>query len=191
MNYPIDLNLTPGGVPQIVKVSQYDKTLPVIKAKLWDGTTTYSIPGGADIHVSGTKPDKTGFDYVCTYDGAVVNIPITQQMSVIAGRVPCEVIIYLSGGRKGSANFFLDVEPAALSDDTNISDTEIPGLVELAEAQVKDAEAWANGTRDGVPTTADDPTYHKDAHYWALQAAGYSAVPFTVVDGKVCVTYTE
>ena len=30
-----------------------------------------------------------------------------------------------------------------------------------------DSEAWANGTRGGVPVPSTDPTYHKNARYWA------------------------
>ena len=46
----------------------------------------------------------------------------------------------------------------------------------LAEAQqalddfdvdVSDAEAWANGTRNGVPVSSSDPAYHNNAKYWA------------------------
>ena len=191
MNYLIDLDITPGGVPAIVKLSQYDKTIPQIHAILWNGSTTYTPPGGASASIQGTKPDKHGFAYDCTIEGNVVIIPVTAQMTAIAGRVPCEVVILSGGGRKGSANFFLDVEPAALGSDVDVSETEIPAIVELAEDQVKEAEAWARGTKGGVSVPSTDETYENNAKYYAEMAAGYSDLPLTVVSGKLQITYQE
>ena len=45
-----------------------------------------------------------------------------------------------------------------------------------AEGYVKDAEAWAAGTRDGNPVTSSDEAYHNNAKYYAdlsSQKAGY------------------
>ena len=35
------------------------------------------------------------------------------------------------------------------------------------DQDVSDAEAWANGTRNGVPVESSDPAYHNNAKYWA------------------------
>lgn len=35
---------------------------------------------------------------------------------------------------------------------------------------VSDAEAWAVGTRNGIPVDSSDPTYHNNAKYYAEQA---------------------
>lgn len=34
------------------------------------------------------------------------------------------------------------------------------------DQDVSDAEAWAVGTRNGVPVSSSDPTYHNNAKYW-------------------------
>lgn len=39
-----------------------------------------------------------------------------------------------------------------------------------AESDEEDAEAYAIGTRDGVPVTSGDPAYHNNAKYWSQQA---------------------
>lgn len=39
-----------------------------------------------------------------------------------------------------------------------------------AQSSEEDAEAWANGTRNGVPVESDDPAYHNNAKYWKDQA---------------------
>lgn len=194
-----NLNLNPGGaVPPKVHLSQYDNILPIIEITLYDGTTAYTIPSGATVYVAGTKADDTGFEYACSFSGSVVTVVVTEQMTAYAGIVPCELIIYVGDERKGTANFQLAVEPAALSDDTVISETDIPiiqqlptilaDVTEAGETAVnnintaktealdemedlkEDAEAWAVGTRGGedVPTT--DETYQNNAKYYAEQA---------------------
>ena len=179
MVYSLDLNMTPGGVSQIVKLSQYDKTIPQIEAVLWDKTQGYEIPTDAVVYVVGTKPDKTGFEYSCSFTGSTVTINVTEQMTAVAGRVKCEVVI-MKDGRKGSANFFLDVEPCALDEDVTPSETDIPIIEQLPEilAEVEAAkalaESWAKGTRSGVPVTSGDPTYNNSAKYWAEKSEEYA-----------------
>lgn len=187
MVYSLDLDITPGGVPQIVKLSQYDKTIPEIQAVLWNGPSGYTIPTGATVWVAGTKPDKTGFEYQCTYSGSTVTIDITEQMTAVAGRVPVEVIVETATGRKGSANFFLDVEPAALADDTVISDTDIPIIQQIPEilAECEDyadlAHKWATFGND-----SETPSSTNNALYWAQKSQEYavgalhwkSSIPF-------------
>ena len=179
MNYAIDLDVTHGGIPKIVKLSQYDKTIPNIVVTLWNGSTGFLMPANATCYVAGTKPDKTGFQYEVSNTNNVVTIPVTEQMTACAGRVPTEVFVQTSDGRKGSANFFLDVEPAALSEDTIISETDIPVIEELAELvdtfDEKIAEAgqmaelshkWATYGSD-----SETPSATNNAKYWANQAA--------------------
>lgn len=175
MVYSLDLDITPGGVPQIVKLSQYDKTIPEIQAVLWNGPSGYTIPTGATVWVAGTKPDKTGFEYQCTYSGSTVTIDITEQMTAVAGRVPVEVIVETATGRKGSANFLLDVEPAALADDTIISDTDIPIIQQIPEilADCEDyadlAHKWATYGND-----SETPSSTNNALYWAQKSQEYA-----------------
>lgn len=175
MVYSLDLDITPGGVPQIVKLSQYDKTIPQIQTVLWNGPSGYTIPTGATVWVAGTKPDKTGFEYQCTYTGSTVTIDITEQMTAVAGRVPVEVIVETATGRKGSANFFLDVEPAALADDTIISDTDIPIIQQIPEtlAECEDyadlAHKWATYGND-----SETPSSTNNALYWAQKSQEYA-----------------
>lgn len=175
MVYSLDLDITPSGVPQIVNLSQYDKTIPEIQAVLWNGPSGYTIPTGATVWVAGTKPDKAGFEYQCTYSGSTVTIDITEQMTAVAGRVPVEVIVETATGRKGSANFVLDVEPAALADDTIISDTDIPIIQQIPEilADCEDyadlAHKWATFGND-----SETPSSTNNALYWAQKSQEYA-----------------
>ena len=187
MVYSFDLDMTPGGVPQIVRLSRYDKKIPKLEFTLWNGASGYTIPTGATVFITGSKPDKTGFEYECTYTGSVVSVEVTEQMTAVAGRVVCELTVATSNGKKGSANFFLDVEPSALSDDTVISETDIPIIQHIPEivAECEDyaetAHKWATFGND-----SEEPSSTNNALYWAQKSQEYavgalhwkSSIPF-------------
>lgn len=211
-----NLNLVPGGVPQIINVSQYDKG-QTLTFNLYNQGSPFTIPTGAEVSIRGTKPDNHGFAYSCTFSGSTVSATLQQQMTAVAGDVVTEISITKNGNLLATANFILRVEKAALGDDTVISDTEIPEIIALATQQVEDAEAWANGTRNGVPVGPSDPAYHNNSFFWSQQPKAASEITYdntqsglpstnvqgavddlkqtlsdlglTVVDGKLCAVY--
>ena len=151
------LDVSPGGIPPIIHLSQYDKLTRTIVFNLIDDTGTYAIPSGAIATVRGTKPDKTGFEYEGIISGNTVTVNVQDQMTVCAGRIPCEIRISgFDGSVLGTANFLLDIEPAALLDNTTISETELP-LIERATEAV-------------APTLAAA----KEAKTYASEASGYA-----------------
>lgn len=179
-----DLDLIPNGVAPIIHASQYDKGQTWYFNIFADGIP-YSIPAGSGVTIQGTKPDHTGFQYSCSFSGSQITATEMQQMTVLPGDVPTEIRITKDNDIIGSINFKIRVEPAALADDTEISETDL-ALIEQAEemlAQVpqimnrmtdlkEDAEAWAVGTRDGVPVPSSDETYQNNSKYWAGQYIG-------------------
>lgn len=52
----------------------------------------------------------------------------------------------------------------------------------LAEDSAEDSEAWANGTRNGVPVPSTDPAYHNNSKYWSEQSNPTSLVGLTDTD---------
>ena len=52
----------------------------------------------------------------------------------------------------------------------------------LAEDSAEDSEAWANGTRNGVPVSSTDPAYHNNSKYWSEQSNPTSLVGLTDTD---------
>lgn len=128
------LNLIPGAVLPVVNVNQYDKAVNALEFEVYDGAQPYVISDEIGITVLGTKPDKNGFSYNAMKNGenrVIANLE--QQMTVIAGDVMCELRFQTEGRDfiHGTLNFILRVEPSALSQDTPISETEIP-LIEQA-----------------------------------------------------------
>lgn len=182
----INLNLLPGGVLPRFNVSQYDKGSRALQFNLFSGSLPFEVPEGSTVTIQGTKKDMTGFQYPCTYQGSLVVSDLYDQMTVLAGEVTTELVITDTNlNILGTCNFIIDVEQAALSKDIPISETELPILQEAIQAaaeakasaqksedDAEDAEAWANGTRGGVPVGPSDPTYQKNAKYYADNFVG-------------------
>ena len=162
----INLNLIPGGVLPRINVSQYDKGSRTLQFVLFNGPVLYSIESGTEITIQGSKPDNTAFQYSCTWSGSTASMDIEQQMTAVAGDVICELVISNNGEILGTCNFILNVESAAVSDDTVISETDIPLIERAVEAAVEaaqsatDAAASAQAAAQsaasiGIATTSD------------------------------------
>ena len=153
-----NLNLIPGKVPVAVHVKQYDTGLREITFNLYYGDTAYSVPYNSTITVSGTKPDGNGFSYSVTFSGSAVTVPMQEQMTVLAGEFPCQLTIANSGEIIGTASFLLCVEPAALSSDTPVSDTDLAMFQQLANQTQTEAAGVANATAQISANTQDIAT---------------------------------
>lgn len=175
-----NLNLIPGSVLPVVNVSQYDKGRQ-FQLLVSEGEYAYDLTGKT-VTIRGTKPDMHGFDYgttdgVLTVAGNVVNVFTTTQMTAVAGQVMAELRIASGSTILGTINFIINVEASALSDDTIISDTEIPVIERDFEAALAEAEAdalvaegYAKGTQDGVPVGSGSPYYHDNAKHYKEEA---------------------
>lgn len=166
----INLNLIPSGIPQHIRVSQYDVGSRTLTFVLYNGTQKFTT-AGVSAQIRGTKPDKHGFEYSATYNNGVVTCDIEQQMTIVAGEVECELILTLNSQVLGTANFILDVEKAALGNDTDISETEIPDIIDLAESHALVAEGYALGKQNGTDVGSSSPYYHNNSKYYKEQAA--------------------
>lgn len=172
ISYGLDLNLVPGGVLPRLDLSQYNKG-QVVSVALWDGDTAYSMASGATATVQGTKPDGTGFQYSCTVVNNQPQFTVTEQMTAVAGEVNTEITIMEGDTKVSTINFILDVEKAALSDNTVISETDIPIIQQLPEiqAEIEAAKTLAEMWAAGPNPPADTPSATNNAYYWAMQAA--------------------
>ena len=146
-----DLNLIPGNVPQVIKINQYDKGIPLTFI-IYQGDKKFSIPSGAIVALSGTKPDGLGFHYACTFSGSTASVTIGDQVAVLSGNVRAELTITSGDSvRLGTANFAFCVEPAALKDDTAVSDSDFPEIIKAVNnigAAQKSADAAAKSAQD-------------------------------------------
>lgn len=146
----VNLNLIPGGVRPVINVSQYDEGRQ-FQLAIYDGSASYDLTGKTVV-ISGTKRDGHGFSYgstdtvhgvaVVATSGNVATITTPQQMTAAGGECEAELTITDSSSNiVHTLNFVLMVEHAALGDQTIVSDTEIPGIIDAANANANRAEA--------------------------------------------------
>ena len=167
----INLQYAPTAVNPVVHVSQNDIGRP-FKLKIYDGTTAYTMPSGTTARIDGIKPDRHGFSYsdCVSVSGNEVTVTTKQQMTIVAGEVDCEIRFAKGGTDIGTLNFKMLVEPSPINEDTDISETDLPEIIELGRQNMLNAEAWAKGTKDGVAVPSTAPQYHDNARYWNDQA---------------------
>ena len=138
-----NLNLIPDKVPVIVNCSQYEALSRTIEMVLFDGSVLYTIASGVTATVRGTKQDNTGFEYPCTISGSTVSFNIQDQMTIFAGRVPCEIRLIDSNGIIGTCNFLLNVEETPLDPGITISESDLPLLESAEQNAIRSEEAAA------------------------------------------------
>lgn len=167
----IDLQYAPIGVNPVIHVSQFDVGRQ-FKLKIYDGATAYSMPSGTTARIDGLKPDKTAFSYsdAVSVSGNTVTVTTKDQMTVLNGTVLCEIRFSDGVNDIGSLNFKLEVEKSPIDNDIPISDTEIPAIIDLARSHMLNAEAWAVGTKNGVPVESTEPQYENNAKYYSDNA---------------------
>jgi hypothetical protein len=167
----ITIDLIPGGLPPIIRISQYDKALRAFDVRLTMDGADYPVPPGCTAMLSGTKPDGKGFLYSLNYSDNTVNVSVTEQMSAVAGDVPCEVTLYQAdGGRIASGNFLLRVEKAALDAGTVVSDSDIPVFEMLVEKAASSA-AGARTAQGKAESAAEGAEQSKTAASASASAA--------------------
>ena len=184
----------PGGIIPSVNVSQNDIGR-VLQFELYDGLSAASITAGTTATIEGTKPDKHAFQYSATISGNVVTVNTVQQMVIVPGTVECTLTLTYSGQVIGTALFFMEVERSGLDMNADVSDTELPALMDLARANAERAENAAQDADDSAQDAEDAKdaadiaaaiakswaTYSTDAniygnntnnaHFWSDQAA--------------------
>lgn len=190
----IKLNIVPGGVIPTVNVSQNDIGR-VLQFELYDGLSVASITAGTTATIEGTKPDNHAFQYSATVSGNVVTVNTVQQMVIVPGTVECTLTLTYNSQVIGTALFFMEVERSGLDMNADVSDTELPALMDLARANAERAENAASDADDSAQDAEDAKdaadiaaaiakswaTYSTDANiygnntncarYWSDQAA--------------------
>lgn len=175
-----NVEITPGkGEPVVINVSQGDIGRE-ITLNLKDGSGWFDLTG-CTAKLAGIKPSGLGFTVDGVVSGHAVTITTVKLMTAEYGHIACELKITKTGITVGTANMILAVEKDPHPENTtdgNVDELipEITILVERIEAAVAKAEvlfeseAWARGTRDGVPVDEEDPTYHNNSKWYADQA---------------------
>lgn len=161
------LDMIPGDVPLVVKVSQYDVQSRIINFDLFQGDTPYVVNSGT-VSVRGGKPDGTAFEYSCSRStnisgGTRVSMTVEEQMTILNGNIPCELRISAGSQILGTANFILYVEKSPMNEEA-ISETELPLLMNVAE-EAKQSAANAQTYASNAATSAENALRTADEVY--------------------------
>ena len=134
-----ELDMVPGGIPLSIHLSQYDSDVQLV-FQLYASQGSLSIPDtGVTAQIRGTKLDGNGISAECTFEIVdsvpTVTVQMTKQMTAIAGKNTFELVLTATSGSSEyslpSANFYLEVERAALDYDTLESKSEIKEIQEI------------------------------------------------------------
>ena len=122
----IDLDLKDPSVTPNIYVTKLDSGLRAFEFHLYCGSEEYTIPSNVSITFQGTKPDKNGYVYGCSYSKNVVTVNCTEQMTAVEGESVCNLVL-LDTNNKRIATFlmYMFVLPTAVDTETIISDSEI------------------------------------------------------------------
>lgn len=167
-----NLQYAPIGVMPVVHVSQFDEGRQ-FKFKLYDGVMAYTMPPGTTAQIDGIKPDGRGFSFTdcISVSGNTATITTKKQMTIVSGAVKCEIRFVNGSNNIGTLNFLMIVEESPINENTDISETVLPAIFQLATEQMENAGAWANGTKNGVPVGSGEPQYHNNAKHYSEQSA--------------------
>ena len=147
------LNLIPSGVNPVVHLSQYDQEDDgALLFNIYDGNVLADLTG-CTATIEGTKPDGTFYMYPCTVYGTYLTSAVNFQMTSISGSYPAEVRINRGAENVGTINLTMMVEPAGVGR-VDVSDTEIPNLLDDIETSVDEAEYWAHVAEHAVTGVA-------------------------------------
>ena len=161
----VNLNIIPGTVMPVVNVSQYDEGRE-FGLTILNGTSAASL-SGATFKINGRKQDDKGFSYdqtervkgqlVISVSGNVVTIRTTRQMTAVKGDTITTLEIAFSTQDICTLNFILRCQENPLAD-VDISETDVPAIIDAAEHNAERAEAAADDAEESATAAATSAT---------------------------------
>ena len=132
VNYSFAVNVTPGSMPPIVHVSEYDIGRTYTVTINGENGSVFNIPTGTTATVEGTLNGVIGFTTDATISGSSVSFALTESMTAKSGKAWCKIKLTLNDEPIQTCAFILDVDRAGVEADTVIG---APGF----EEQITDA----------------------------------------------------
>ena len=166
------LNVSPNSFPLVIPIKQYSSDFS-LKFKLYSTEGDLDIEAGATTKIRGTKRDGNGFELTgtrigntCTFSGTKAQM---QQMTAAHGRCVFEIVIENNTRELITANFYLEVQRAAMDAETVTSEsiieefTDFQSKITAAQAQADRAEAAAESIDFGIDPTLSQSGQAADA----------------------------
>lgn len=181
ITYEYDLDVTPGGAPVCVNLSQYDEDFE-LKFRLYSREGYLEVKSGTTADIRGTKKDGKGYSATAVIDGNIVMVSGNVQMTAVSGKQIFELKLRAGGKVLNTANFLLYVERAALDQNTIVSDSvikELEGVSEMADRIIEDLRKTENNVRGLAENVSDDADNAATSAAAAARSASAAATSTT------------
>lgn len=154
VNRTFTLDITPGAIPQVVNVSEYDQNRQYT-VTLVDEGGVFEIPSGTTAKVEGTIKGSP-FSVDATVSSNTVTFTLSESMTAKAGDVWCKIKLVKDSKPIQSCAFILRVDKAGVEAGAVIG---APGF----EEQIQDAvDDWLDENGLLVATIVDGDTLYVD-----------------------------
>ena len=123
----VKINIIPGGYLPVFCARQYDHGIRVFEFEVYKNAERYIIPGNYTAHISGVKPDGTGFVYNATIEDNVIYADCAEQMTAVAGKYRCDLVLTYSENDEAhtiGTHFVMNITDSAGPDDSQISESD-------------------------------------------------------------------
>jgi len=195
------LNVSPNSFPLVIPIKQYSSDF-ALKFKLYSTEGDLDIEAGATTKIRGTKRDGNGFELTgtrigntCTFSGTKAQM---QQMTAAHGRCVFEIVVEKNTKELITANFYLEVQRAAMDAGTVTSESIIEEFEDFqskiaaaqaaataAQAQADRAEAAAESIDFGLdasPTQGSSNAVSSGGVYVLKEDLNRSLIPYNSTD---------
>ena len=152
INQKITLSFTSGGVPPVVKATQFDNNMRIVDVSMTANGVPFEVPAGYGVHVRLRKPDgKHVYNPALEVIGNRARIALTRQMLCFAGTA--NAILEVVGGADGkdvlgSAQWNIDIAPNPVPEEFVESTDEYKTVQELCAITSQYADAAAASAAD-------------------------------------------
>ena len=120
VNSAFTVNVTPGAMPPIVHVSEYDIGRTYTVTINGQNGSAFNIPAGTTATVEGTLNGVIGFTTDATISGSTVSFTLTESMTAKSGKAWCKIKLTLNDEPIQTCAFILAVDRAGVEADTVI-----------------------------------------------------------------------
>lgn len=129
------VDVTPGGVPLVIHVSQYDAGLRQFVFTPYDKGVAMAKIAGATVAVEATKPDGYAVQHPCTYNNdGTITYTLQEQLAACDGQVWSKLTWRDSNGNiLGAKAIVWAVDMAGIEDGAIVSDSDLPLIEQAAE----------------------------------------------------------
>lgn len=134
------LDITPGGVPLTIHISQYDVGLRQYIFQPYTSVGEFTYVSGATVTLEATKPDGYAVIHDCTYSSdGTITYTVQEQLAAKPGKVWSKIVIRVDNDVLGTGTIVWLVDEAGVKDSAIVSESDVSGIHGMVDAEVKNA----------------------------------------------------